>query len=161
MNILRNNTYKNMECIEIIISVNLFYAKQGGRYKSMPRLRKCCICGAEFLSHNGNTCCSDKCRIERKREQDKRGNYRRYHRLSGIPEIKICPVCGNTFYTIRNVYCSDECARIGRKKNMQENFTEYYGRNREEFIKRVTEYAKRKRLESKKRWLVPLKSVLL
>jgi hypothetical protein len=44
---------------------------------------------------------------------------------------------------------------------MQENFTEYYGRNREEFIKRVTEYAKRKRLESKKRWLVPLKSVLL
>ena len=73
-----------MECIEIIISVNLFYAKQG-RYKSMPRLRKCCICGAEFLSHNGNTCCSDKCRIERKREQDKRGNYRRYHRLSGIP----------------------------------------------------------------------------
>ena len=102
MNILRNNTYKNMECIEIIISVNLFYAKQG-RYKSMPRLRKCCICGAEFLSHNGNTCCSDKCRIERKREQDKRGNYRRYHRLSGIPENKICPVCGNTFYTIRNV----------------------------------------------------------
>lgn len=148
MNILRNNTYKNMECIEIIISVNLFYAKQG-RYKSMPRLRKCCICGAEFLSHNENTCCSDKCRIERKREQDKRGNYRRYHRLSGIPEIKICPVCGNTFYTIRNVYCSDECARIGRKKNMQENFTEYYGRNREEFIKRVTECAKRKCLESK------------
>lgn len=122
---------------------------QNRGYKSMPRLRKCCICGTEFLSHNGNTCCSDKCRIERKREQDKRGNYRRYHRLSGIPEIKICPVCGNTFYTIRNVYCSDECARIGRKKNMQENFAEYYGRNREEFIKMVTECAKRKRLESK------------
>ena len=148
MNILSNNTYKNMECIEIYNICQSLLCKNRGR-KIIPRLRKCCICGVEFLSHNGNTCCSDKCRIERKREQNKRGNYRRYHGLSGIQEIKICPVCGNTFYTIRNVYCSDECARIGRKKNMQENFTEYYGRNREEFIKRVTECAKRKRLESK------------
>lgn len=105
--------------------------------KSMPRLRKCCICGMEFLSHNGNTCCSDKCRIERKREQDKRGNYRRYHGLSRVPEIKICPICGEMFYTIRSTYCSSGCAKIGRAKNVKEISAEYYIRNRGKQLKHI------------------------
>ena len=38
----------------------------------MPRIRKCTVCGQEFLSANGVEVCSEQCRIERKREQDRK-----------------------------------------------------------------------------------------
>ncbi len=111
----------------------------------MPRVRKCAICGQEFMSYNGNLCCSDECRLERKREQDRKSNYKRYHKLSNIPETKICPICGETFESLRNTYCSEQCSIIARNKQVKENNTVYYCENRREIINKNSIRQKEKR----------------
>ena len=92
----------------------------------MPRTRKCTVCGQEFLSANGVEVCSEQCRIERKKEQDKKGNYRRYHGFSKEPFDKICPVCGKRFEGLREKYCSKECSSKAKRKAVKELSDRYY-----------------------------------
>ena len=87
----------------------------------MPKIRKCIICGQEFLSRNGRYTCSDVCQLKRKREEDRASNYRRYHKESNAPIIKTCPVCGKKFNGLRRTYCFDECSKIARKRIVNEN----------------------------------------
>lgn len=92
----------------------------------MPRIRKCSICGREFLSVNGVQVCSEECRQERKKRQDSFVNFRRYNKLSNTPIDKICPVCGNNFQGLREIYCSPECSRRARERAVKENSKQYY-----------------------------------
>ena len=48
----------------------------------MPKMKKCTICGKNFLSRNGVEVCSAACATERKRRQDAAGNERRRLQLS-------------------------------------------------------------------------------
>lgn len=98
------------------------------------RMRNCKICGTLFESHNGKEVCSNTCAIERKKEQDQRGNYKRYHGLSGQLETKVCPICKKKFEGLRNKYCSENCSKIAQKIARKENFQNYYMSNREKQI---------------------------
>lgn len=103
----------------------------------MPRIRKCSICGTEFLSCNGVEVCSEECRMERKRRQNMQGNERRYTRESNVPFERECPVCGKKFETIRNVYCSEACAAKAKKKQVKEMSDLYYKENRDKILKKA------------------------
>lgn len=94
--------------------------------EKMPRIRKCTVCGREFLSVNGIQICGEECRQERKKQQDKAGNFRRYNKLSNTPIDKVCPVCGNNFQGLREIYCSPECSRRARERAVKENSKQYY-----------------------------------
>lgn len=110
------------------------------------KIRRCVICGKEFESRNGKLVCSEECKLERKRQQDRKGNYRRYNGLSNVPEEKICPVCGEKFEALNNVkYCSLSCSETARRKMQKENFQEYY--NVPENKKIIKERRKKKRKE--------------
>lgn len=103
----------------------------------MPKMKKCTICGKNFLSRNGVEVCSAACAAERKRRQNTAGNERRRLQLSNQKTSRICPVCGKTFMSVyRKYYCS-ECAEIARRKNSAENNREYYAQNRDAVIQRV------------------------
>ena len=97
----------------------------------MPRLRKCIICGQEFLSKNGRYTCSDICQLERKKQQDKAGNERRYRHESNTKWTKTCPVCGEVFETIRSTYCSEACYQKAKKEKMKENWNFGYNYRKE------------------------------
>lgn len=106
------------------------------------KIRICQICGKQFESCNGRLVCSEECRLERKRQQDRKGNYRRYNGLSNVPVEKICPVCGEKFEALNNVkYCSLSCSETARRKMQKENFQEYY--NVPENKKNIIERAKK------------------
>lgn len=91
------------------------------------KIRICTICGQEFESHNGILVCSEECKAERKRQQDQRGNYRRYNKLSNVPETKKCPICGKKFEALPHVkYCGKECYEVAQKEKSKENFASYY-----------------------------------
>lgn len=90
----------------------------------------CKVCGNKFLSINGNECCSDICRMEWKKMQDAKGNYRRYNKLSNVPEQKVCIQCGKIFESVRRKYCSDECSELARKQIIRENNKRYYENNK-------------------------------
>lgn len=92
----------------------------------MPKLRICTVCGSEFMSHNGTEVCSEKCRMERKREQDRRGNERRYSKQANTPFDRICPACGKNFESLRTKYCSTKCAEQAKKEHVKENSDRYY-----------------------------------
>lgn len=98
----------------------------------MPRIRKCTICRHEFLSVNGIQVCSEECREERKKQQDKLGNYRRYNNLANTPIDKVCPICGNEFQGLREVYCSPSCSLKARRIAVKENSDRYYRENKKE-----------------------------
>mgnify|MGYP002109404139 FL=1 len=111
----------------------------------MPKIKKCTICGKNFLSCKGVEVCSAACAAERKRRQNTAGNERRRLQLSNQKTSRICPVCGKTFMSVRWKYCCPECAGIARRKNLAENNREYYVQNRDTVIQRVkTTRAKRK-----------------
>lgn len=82
----------------------------------MPKMKKCTICGKNFLSRNGVEVCSAACATERKRRQDAAGNERRRLQLSNQKTSRICPVCGKTFMSV---------------------YREYYVQNRDTVIQRV------------------------
>ena len=109
----------------------------------MPRTRKCTVCNAEFMSHNGKEVCSEACAAVRKQMQDSRGNLRRKMKLSNVPVEKTCPVCGNTFMTIRNRHCSQECSAVARRKANKENMKEYYSRNCDKIKRKAVNRMKR------------------
>lgn len=92
----------------------------------MPRIRKCTICGRQFLSVNGIEVCSEECRQERKKRQDREGNFRRYNKLSNTPIDKTCPTCGKSFQGLRKVYCSPECSQKAKRRALKENSKQYY-----------------------------------
>ena len=88
---------------------------------SMPKMKKCTICGKNFLSRNGVEVCSVACAAERKHRQNTAGNERRRARLSNQKTSRICPTCGKTFMSVRWKYCCSDCAGIGRRNNLAEN----------------------------------------
>ena len=108
----------------------------------MPRIRKCTICGCEFLSYHGIEVCSDQCRIERKHRQDEKGNIRRKKHMSNSPYKKVCPICGAYFESLNNKYCSQECSNTARINSTKINSRIYYLSH--------TEFVKNKVLKSKK-----------
>ena len=103
----------------------------------MPKMKKCTICGKNFLSRNGVEVCSAACATERKHRQDTAGNERRRAQLSNQKTSRICPVCGKTFMSVRWKYCCSEYVAIARRKNSAENNREYYVQNRDAVIQRV------------------------
>ena len=112
---------------------------------SMPKMKKCTICGKSFLSCNGVEVCSAACATERKRRQDTAGNERRRLQLSNQKTSRICPACGKTFMSLRWKYCCPECAGIARRKNLAIYNREYYTQNRNAVIQLVkATWAKRK-----------------
>lgn len=91
------------------------------------KIKTCMICGKKFESHNGLLVCGEECRAKRKRQQDKEGNYRRYHGLSKIPKLKKCPICGKEFEAFHNMkYCGKDCYMVAQKRKSNENFALYY-----------------------------------
>lgn len=91
------------------------------------KLKECTVCGRKFQSHYGIEVCSEACRLERKRKQDEKGNYRRKKGLSNVPEIKKCLVCGCEFESHHNmVYCNKNCYNIAKKEKDKENYKNYY-----------------------------------
>ena len=104
---------------------------------SMPKMKKCTICGKNFLSRNGVEVCSVACAAERKHRQNTAGNERRRAQLSNQKTSRICPVCGKTFMSVRWKYCCSECAGIARRKNLAIYNREYYAQNRDTVIQRV------------------------
>lgn len=103
----------------------------------MPKMKKCTICGKNFLSRNGIEVCSATCAAERKHRQDTAGNERRRAQLSNQKINRTCPVCGKTFMSVYWKYCCSECAGIARRKNLAENNREYYAQNRDTIIQRA------------------------
>lgn len=103
----------------------------------MPKMKKCTICGKNFLSRNGVEVCSVACAAERKHRQNTAGNERRRAQLSNQKTSRICPVCGKTFMSVRWKYCCSECAGIARRKNLAIYNREYYAQNRDTVIRRV------------------------
>lgn len=103
----------------------------------MPKIKKCSVCGKEFLSKYGAEICSEECKQIRKKEQDRKGNLRRYSGESSVPFEKVCPECGKEFETLRNVYCSKECAGKARKRNVKEENVRYYKEHRDEIIRKA------------------------
>lgn len=103
----------------------------------MPKMKKCTICGKNFLSRNGVEVCSAACAAERKRRQNTAGNERRRLQLSNQKTSRICPVCGKTFMSVYRKYCRSECAGIARRKNLAIYNREYYAQNRDTVIQRV------------------------
>lgn len=102
----------------------------------MPRIRICTVCGAEFTSRNGKEVCSESCGLERKKEQNRKGNKRRYAKESNTPFDRVCPICGRKFESVRSIYYPEECAKIARKRQVKENSDEYYKEHREEILKK-------------------------
>lgn len=91
------------------------------------KIIECSICGKPFKSYNGLQVCSEECRLERTRIQNKKGNYRRRKGISGTPERKICPICGKGFDSYHNMkYCNKECYLIAKRNKDKENFRIYY-----------------------------------
>lgn len=107
-------------------------------------MKNCRICGQLFEAHYGKEVCSEECAKARKDEQNKEGNYRRYHGLSNEPYVKICPVCGKEFEGLNQTYCSIECSNEGRKKIRKEVSDEYYQDNKKDILDKIKE--KRKKL---------------
>ena len=92
----------------------------------MKKLRECTVCGRQFLSERGIEVCSEECRLERKRRQDKKSNERRKNGESNVPITYTCQVCGKDFEGLARKYCSDECRTIARKMKIKENNKLYY-----------------------------------
>jgi hypothetical protein len=111
----------------------------------MPRVRKCDICEVEFMSYHGIKTCSDQCRAEKRKQQNEKGNKRRYHKESNIPYDKICPICGKSFESLRKKYCSDQCAKKARTIYVKENSDQYYKDHKEDIICKVKASKKNKR----------------
>lgn len=78
------------------------------------------------MSERGVEVCSEKCRLERKRIQDKESDYRRYHKESNTPKIYTCRYCGKEFEGLAHRYCSDTCRELARKEQVKENNKLYY-----------------------------------
>lgn len=94
------------------------------------KIRECKICGKKFESHNGIEVCSNDCRLERKRRQDKKSNERRKNGESNLPIIYTCQVCGKQFEGLAQKYCSDECRLIARNRQVKENNKIHYNENK-------------------------------
>lgn len=65
---------------------------------SMPKMKKCTICGKNFLSRNGIEVCSAACAAERKHRQDTAGNERRKAQLSNQKSKSNLPGVQQGFY---------------------------------------------------------------
>lgn len=113
----------------------------------MPKIRKCTICGREFMSYYGREVCGEQCFDERKRQYDGLANYRRKNKLSGALIDKTCPICGKRFETLRNKYCSPECSKIARKNHIKVNSKEYY-QSHSEIVKQKAIKNKSKKMGS-------------
>jgi predicted nucleic acid-binding Zn ribbon protein len=103
----------------------------------MMRIKKCTVCGNEFLSKNGKEVCSIECSLERKRLQDKKGNERRRMGISGQLMDLVCLECGKTFTGLNRKYCSEKCSNEARSKERKHIFSAYYTQNRDAVIKRI------------------------
>lgn len=95
------------------------------------KLKKCTVCGKDFISERGIEVCSKECRAERKHRQDVESNRRRYSKESGEPKNYICKYCGKEFEGIARRYCSKECREMARKLQIKENNKIYYNENKE------------------------------
>lgn len=81
------------------------------------KIKKCTVCGQEFVSYNGREVCSDECFQKRKHEMEREANYRRRKGLSCTPITYTCPVCGKEFEGLREKYCSGNiCKTIIQRK---------------------------------------------
>jgi predicted nucleic acid-binding Zn ribbon protein len=92
----------------------------------MKKLKKCTVCGKEFMSERGIEVCSEKCRLERKHRYDTESNYRRYRKESNIPKTYSCKNCGKHFEGLGRRYCSEECRLEAKRKLLKEYSKEYY-----------------------------------
>lgn len=95
------------------------------------KIKKCTVCGTMFESHYGMEVCSDACKIERKRQYDRKGNQKRYSGKSNELEDITCKRCGNVFSGLNRRYCK-ECSEIARTEMKKSVCKEWYIKNRKE-----------------------------
>ena len=77
------------------------------------RILNCIVCGKEFATNsNAQKCCSNECKIKRKRQTDKK-------KVSNF-ELR-CEYCGIKFIGNKNnKFCTSECRKAYCKENKQE-----------------------------------------
>lgn len=92
----------------------------------MDKLKKCTVCGREFLSERGIEVCSEECRAERKHRQNVESNYRRYNKKSNELKVYTCQYCGEQFEGLARRYCSETCREAARKEQVKEYNKLYY-----------------------------------
>lgn len=102
----------------------------------MAKIKKCTVCGREFLSERGIEVCSEECRAERKHKQDVESNYRRYNKQSNELKIYTCQYCGTQFEGLARRYCSEACQEAARKEQVKENNKLYYNDKKSTKIKK-------------------------
>lgn len=84
------------------------------------------------MSERGIEVCSEECRMERKKRNDKNSNERRKKGESNIPITYTCLVCGKEFEGLAQRYCSDTCREKARKEQVKENNRIHYEKVKEE-----------------------------
>lgn len=100
-------------------------------------IKTCKSCNKEFSSTSNKQYCSEKCRINKRKEIKKRicktcgkefisASYKKYCSEECIvSNNKTCPICGEKFYTKnRRKYCSEECKNVGIKYSNKKSQTE-------------------------------------
>lgn len=93
------------------------------------KIKNCVICQKEFESHYGTEVCSDECKLERKRLQDKKGNDKRYSGKSKELENIICKRCGKSFLGLGRRYC-EKCSATARKESQKQISQAWYAENK-------------------------------
>jgi hypothetical protein len=110
------------------------------------RIKKCTVCGVEFLSTRGIEVCGDSCFAERKKKYYAETATRRKAGTVGNPIISKCLYCGKAFNGLGRKYCTDECSNNARQIQRNKIFKEHYedARWRDKHIENVKERKKRK-----------------
>lgn len=101
--------------------------------KTQLEMRKCVICGKEFMPKiRTNVCCSEECKKEREKQKSK--EWYRVNVKEKKPEKGICVVCGKKFAQkkVTQKCCSDECRHTLTIQRQNAYFKEKYAREKAE-----------------------------
>lgn len=81
-------------------------------------LKICEVCGKEFETKQGSTCCSNKCHQKR---------WRINNGIGIIRENRKCIICGTEFKPYRegHVCCSKKCSQKRNKEIQRKNYAEH------------------------------------
>jgi len=90
------------------------------------KLKKCTICGTEFMSSYGREVCGDNCFAERQKQYYTDTALRRKNGIAGKPRILKCLYCEKNFEGLGRKYCTDECSNTARQIQRNKIAKEYY-----------------------------------